>query len=165
MTSRYACTCKFAEDDKGDQVKTMRLRLVLRGFMDWAAFDAEIFSGAARRSSQRLLASEAACHSDWILASPDIDKASPKGRTPEELAAATGEEGTACFMLPPGSALVPRTLPGFSSIDESKRCLQCLKPGTGAKDAPRAFPLELRTTAQNTGLVGTSFGPEVRVRK
>eukprot|EP00959_Pyramimonas_sp_CCMP1952_P096891 2025249-Pyramimonas_sp.AAC.1 len=61
----------------------------------------------------------------------DIDKALLKGLTYEELAHATGEETRmVCFALPPGSAQVLRTLPGFSSYDESRRCLRCLKPGT-----------------------------------
>eukprot|EP00959_Pyramimonas_sp_CCMP1952_P163572 3419771-Pyramimonas_sp.AAC.1 len=60
--------------------------------MDTEAFDVETFSGTARRQSQGLLASEAACHPEWILASLDIDKAFLKGLTHEELAHATGEE-------------------------------------------------------------------------
>ena len=51
------------------------MRLVLRGFMDWEAFSIDTFSGTAKRQSQRILASEAACHPDWILASMDVDKA------------------------------------------------------------------------------------------
>eukprot|EP00959_Pyramimonas_sp_CCMP1952_P014365 304247-Pyramimonas_sp.AAC.1 len=60
--------------------------------MDTEAFDVETFSGTARRRSQRLLACEAACHPEWILASMDTDKAFLKGLTYEELAHATGEE-------------------------------------------------------------------------
>eukprot|EP00959_Pyramimonas_sp_CCMP1952_P010372 217320-Pyramimonas_sp.AAC.1 len=88
-----------------EHVKTIRLRLALRGFMDTEAFDVETFSGTARRQSQRLLASEAACHPEWILASMDMDKAFLKGLTYEELAHATGEGARmVCFALPPGSA-------------------------------------------------------------
>eukprot|EP00959_Pyramimonas_sp_CCMP1952_P423575 8872894-Pyramimonas_sp.AAC.1 len=61
----------------------------------------------------------------------DIDKAFLKGLTFEELAHATGEETrTVCFAIPPGSAQVLRTLPGFSSCGGSRHCLRCLKPGT-----------------------------------
>eukprot|EP00959_Pyramimonas_sp_CCMP1952_P457870 9475675-Pyramimonas_sp.AAC.1 len=64
--------------------------------MDTEAFDVETFS---------LLASEAACHPEWILASMDIDKAFLKGLTYEELAYATGEETRMVYCtLPPGSA-------------------------------------------------------------
>eukprot|EP00959_Pyramimonas_sp_CCMP1952_P297613 6225995-Pyramimonas_sp.AAC.1 len=112
--------------------------------MDTEASDVETFSGTARRQSQRLLASEAACHPEWILSSKGIDKAFLKGLTYEELDHATGEETRmVCFTLPPGCAQVLRTLPGFSSYDESRRCLRRLKPGTGTKDAPRAFSLKL----------------------
>eukprot|EP00959_Pyramimonas_sp_CCMP1952_P042972 899239-Pyramimonas_sp.AAC.1 len=104
--------------------RTIRLRLVLRGFLDLEAFDVETFSGAARRSSQRLLASTAACRMQWVLASLDIDMAFLKGLTNEGLAEATGtKERVVCFTLPPGSATALRALPGFENYDESKHCL------------------------------------------
>eukprot|EP00959_Pyramimonas_sp_CCMP1952_P172067 3595328-Pyramimonas_sp.AAC.1 len=65
-----------------------------------------------------------------------------------------------CFALPPGSAQVLRALPGFSSYDESRHCLGCLQPGTGTKDAPRAFSLKLRTTTRAMGLTPTSYDSE-----
>eukprot|EP00959_Pyramimonas_sp_CCMP1952_P196363 4105492-Pyramimonas_sp.AAC.1 len=72
-----------------------------------------------------------------------------KGLTCQELAEATGEhERVTRFTLPPGSATALRTLPGFEHYDESKHCLQCLKPRTGAKDAPLAFSLKLRRAAR-----------------
>eukprot|EP00959_Pyramimonas_sp_CCMP1952_P079999 1672246-Pyramimonas_sp.AAC.1 len=143
MTSRYAYKWKFVKVGT-ENVKTIRIRLILRGFMDTEVFDVETFSGIARRQSQRLLASEAACHPEWILASMGIDKAFLKGLKYEELAHATGEETRmVCFTLPPGSAQVLRTLPAFSSHGESRRCLRCLQPGTSTKDAPRAFSLKL----------------------
>ena len=115
------------------------MRLVLRGFQDTEAFTVETFAGTARRSSQRILASEAACHADYQIASLDVDKAFLKGFTYKELAQATGErERIVCFTLPPGSARLLRTFKGFEQFDESRHCLQCTKPGTGTKDAPRA---------------------------
>eukprot|EP00959_Pyramimonas_sp_CCMP1952_P299466 6263453-Pyramimonas_sp.AAC.1 len=81
-----------------------------------------------------------------------------KGLTHRELAGATGEkERVACFTLPPGSATALRTLPGFQDFDESKHCLQCWKPGTGTKGAPRAFSLKLRRTTRGFGLRPTSY--------
>eukprot|EP00959_Pyramimonas_sp_CCMP1952_P039783 832038-Pyramimonas_sp.AAC.1 len=72
-----------------------------------------------------------------------------KGLTEQEHAEATGEkERVPCFTLPPGSATVLRAPLGFEHCDESKHCLQCLKPGTGAIDAPRAFSLKLRRTTR-----------------
>ena len=149
------------QDEKGNHVKTVRLRLVPRGFMEWAVFDVETFSGTARGSSQSLLGGEAACHPDWALARIDIDKAALKGPTCKELADATGEKGEDNgFYITPGSASALRSLPGCARFEGSKRCHQCLKPGTGTKDAPRAFSLKLRTTTQNIGLVCTQFGRE-----
>ena len=91
----------------------------------------------------------------------DIDKAYLKGLTYSELAAATGEkERMACVALPPGSASVPRSLLGFESCDEARRCLQRLKPGAGSKDAPRAFSLKLRTITRGIGLQPASYDEE-----
>ena len=116
--------------------------------------------------SRRILASEAACNKHWCIASLDVDKALLKGLTYRELADATGEqERTVCFTLPPGSAAVLRTLPGFEDYDESKHCLRCLKSGTGTKDAPRAFSLKLKRTTENIGLVSTSYDPEFEMTK
>eukprot|EP00959_Pyramimonas_sp_CCMP1952_P442761 9269026-Pyramimonas_sp.AAC.1 len=75
----------------------------------------------------------------------------------QELAEATSEkERVACFTLPPGSASVLRPLPGCEHHDESKHCLQRLRPGTGTKDAPRAFSLKLRKITRGFGLTPTS---------
>eukprot|EP00959_Pyramimonas_sp_CCMP1952_P119857 2506051-Pyramimonas_sp.AAC.1 len=57
MTSRCVYKWKFVKNEKGEMERTIRLRLVLRGSMD---LNVETFSGMARRSSQRLLASAAA---------------------------------------------------------------------------------------------------------
>ena len=80
MTSRYVAKWKYVIED-GVRKKIIRMRLVLRGFMDWEAFSIDTFSGTAKRQSQRMLASEAACHSDWILASMGVDKAFLNGFT------------------------------------------------------------------------------------
>eukprot|EP00959_Pyramimonas_sp_CCMP1952_P444903 9315980-Pyramimonas_sp.AAC.1 len=55
MTSRYLYKWKFVKVGT-ENVKTIRLRFVLRGFMDTEAFDVETCSGTARRQSQGLLA-------------------------------------------------------------------------------------------------------------
>ena len=72
--------------------KIIRMRIVLRGFQDSEAFSLHTFSGTAKRTSQRTLASEAACDPNWIIASLDIDKAFLKGFSYEELAKATREK-------------------------------------------------------------------------
>eukprot|EP00959_Pyramimonas_sp_CCMP1952_P190336 3981132-Pyramimonas_sp.AAC.1 len=78
-----------------------------------------------------------------------------KGLTYRERAEATGR--VACFTLLPGSATALRTLPGFERYDESKHCLQCLKPGTGAEDAPRASPSKPGRTTRGFGRRPTSY--------
>eukprot|EP00959_Pyramimonas_sp_CCMP1952_P237257 4958819-Pyramimonas_sp.AAC.1 len=72
--------------------RTIRLRLVLRDFMDFEAFDVEAFSGTARRSSRRLLASTAACKKQRVIVSLDSNMAVLKGLTYQKLAEATGEK-------------------------------------------------------------------------
>eukprot|EP00959_Pyramimonas_sp_CCMP1952_P431165 9030221-Pyramimonas_sp.AAC.1 len=147
MTSRYVRTWKFVTNEKGEMERTIRLRLVPRGFMDIEAFDVETVTGTARRPSQRLLASTAACKKQEL--------------TYQKLAETTGEKERAVrFTLPPGSATVLRTLPGFEHYDGSKHCLQCLKPVTGTNDAPRAFSLKLRRITRGFGLRPTSYDEE-----
>ena len=65
--------------------------------------------------------------------------------------------------MPPGSAAIIRQFPRHDDFDEAIHCLRCVKPGTGTKDAPRAFSLKLRKTTTNSGLKGTSFEPEFEV--
>ena len=99
-------------NENGETGRAIRLRLVLRGFMEVEAFDVEAFSGAAHRANQKLLGSAAVRKKKWILASLDIDKACLKGLAYKELAAATGEqERLPCFAPPPASAAVVRQLP------------------------------------------------------
>eukprot|EP00959_Pyramimonas_sp_CCMP1952_P430893 9024277-Pyramimonas_sp.AAC.1 len=86
--------------------------------VDLEAFDVETCSGTARRSSQRLLASAAACKKQWVIASLDISMAFLKELAYQELAEAIGEkERVACCTPPPGSATVLRALPGFERYD------------------------------------------------
>eukprot|EP00959_Pyramimonas_sp_CCMP1952_P380631 7974685-Pyramimonas_sp.AAC.1 len=125
--------------------------------MDLEAFDVETVSGTARRSSQRLLAISAACKKQWVIASLDINMAFLEGLTYQELAEATG---VVYCILPPGSATVLRTLPGFAHYDESKRCLEYLKPGTGTKNTPHIFSLKHRRTTRGFGLRPTSYDEE-----
>ena len=110
MTSRYVAEWKFVKNPKtGKMDRIIRMRLVLRGFMDTEAFSVDTFAGTAKRTSQRILASQAACHPEFLTASLDIDKAFLKGYSYKELAAATGEkERVVCFKLPPGSAALLR---------------------------------------------------------
>ena len=103
---------------------------------------------------------------NYILASLDIDKAFLEAFTHQELAQANREQHcTVCFKLPPGSAAVLRTILGFEHYDETIHCLQCVKPGTGTKDAPRALSLKLRKTTKVIGLRSTSFGPEFKIKQ
>jgi len=166
MTSRYVAKWKFVKQDDGSMKRIIRMRLVLRGFQDTEAFDLDTFAGTAKRQSQRILMSQAACNPRWIIASLDIDKAFLQGLTYKELAEATGEkERLVCFKLPPGSADHLRKFRGFEHFDESIHCLECIKPGTGTKDAPRAFSLKLRQLTKGTGLMPTIYDPEFEMKK
>lgn len=136
-----------------------------RSFIDLEAFSLDTFSGTAKRTSQGLLASEATRHPEWIQASLDIDEAFLKGYTYAELATATGEkERAVCFKFPPGSAELLRTIPGFEQYDELEYSQQCIKPGIGTKDAPRAFSLQLRKTTTRIDLQPTSFDTEFEIK-
>ena len=57
-----------------------------------------------------------------------------------------------------------RSIPGFEKFDEAIHCLKCTKPGTGTKDAPRAFSLKLKNVTKNHGLKETSFDKEFEIQ-
>ena len=125
MTSRYVAKWKHVCNN-GAWTWVIRMRLVLRGFMDIEALGLDTFAGTARRQSQRILASEAACQPEWIVASLDIEKAFLKGFTYKELAEATGEkERVVCCNLRPGSATLLRKIKGFEDFDEAIHVLRC----------------------------------------
>ena len=99
------------------------------------------------------------------MASLDIDKAFLKGFTYKELAAATGEhERKVRFKLPPGNATLLMKFRGFEHYDEATHCLQCIKPGIGTKDAPRAFSLKLRKATKCIGFKST-YDLEFEIKK
>eukprot|EP00959_Pyramimonas_sp_CCMP1952_P359341 7524248-Pyramimonas_sp.AAC.1 len=86
--------------------------------MDVEAFGADTFSGAARRASERLLASAVSCKESWVLSFMGTGKAFLKGLTYRESAEM---ERMVCFALPPGSSPAQRALLGVASHDESQR--------------------------------------------
>eukprot|EP00959_Pyramimonas_sp_CCMP1952_P073849 1543515-Pyramimonas_sp.AAC.1 len=49
MNSTYVHTSKFVKNEKGVMERTIRLRVVFRGFMYLEAFDVQTCSGTARR--------------------------------------------------------------------------------------------------------------------
>eukprot|EP00959_Pyramimonas_sp_CCMP1952_P417417 8745455-Pyramimonas_sp.AAC.1 len=73
MISRYVHKRKSMKNGKGEMKRAIRLRSVFRGTMDFEAFDAETFSATARRPSQKLLASTAACKKQWVIGPLDIN--------------------------------------------------------------------------------------------
>eukprot|EP00959_Pyramimonas_sp_CCMP1952_P058073 1212314-Pyramimonas_sp.AAC.1 len=102
MTSRCVHAWKFVKSEKGEMERAIGSRSVLRGNVGLEAFDVETFSGTARRSSQRLLASAAARRKQRAIASVGINAASLKELAYQGLAEATGEkQRVACFALPP----------------------------------------------------------------
>ena len=66
------------------------MRMTLRGFKDWDALVLETYGGTAKRLSQKLVASEAACPG-WAMAAIDIWKAFLQGISYHEFAEQTGE--------------------------------------------------------------------------
>ena len=63
-------------------------------------------------------------------------------------------------------AAMLRKIPGFEKYDENVHCLECIKPGTGSKDAPRAFSIKLARVTRDVklGLVPTTYDPELEVK-
>ena len=111
--------------------------MTLRGFKDWDALVLETYSGTAKRSSQKLVASEAAARG-WAMAAIDIRKAFLKGISYDKLAEMTGEPRREVnFELDEAAVGVLKTIKGFEDFDWRYEVLPCIRPGTGCKDAPR----------------------------
>ena len=166
MTSKFVAKWKWVEKD-GKRIRIIRMRLAVRGFQDNEAEDLITYSATGSRTSQKIINSECACRPGWVLVSVDIDKAFLQGMTYEEIHELTGEGvRNVHFSLPPGADEQLRKLPGFEGFDSRYECLKCDKPGTGTKDAPRAFSLKLASVTQgpNVGMKPTFFDREFEVQ-
>ena len=141
--------------------------MALRGFRDMDSESLQTFAGTAKQASQRLLSSEAACHPDWVHVAVDVEKAFLQGMTYAEMHQEVGEAPREVnFTLPPGTAAILRQVPGYEDFDETKECLHCIKPGTGCKDAPRAFSMKLArvTRSAECDLKPTTWDPELELK-
>ena len=65
MVSRCVNAWKVKTLDNGEQSRSIRMRMAMRGFKDGEAATLETYSGTATLLSQKLLRSEVACHHDW----------------------------------------------------------------------------------------------------
>ncbi|CAE7203568.1 RE1 [Symbiodinium sp. CCMP2592] len=144
-------------------VRTIRARLCLRGFKESGADDQSNFATTASRFSQRLLVSECVLRG-WVIASSDVPKAFLQGVSYDELAEATDRprrdvsfelsgEGLACLKM----------LPEFATFNPRTEALHCLKPGTGCRDAPRAFSMKLRQVTEKFGFKSSSVDSELEL--
>eukprot|EP00438_Fugacium_kawagutii_P035880 Skav204682 [mRNA] locus=scaffold1284:96116:106049:- [translate_table: standard] len=167
IDSRFVAKWKVTDPSKPYESRIIRMRMALRGFKEWCADALDTYAGTGSKISQRLLLSETACHPEWSFLSLDINKAFLQGVSYDELSKVTGqEERVVHFTLPPGSAQILRLIPGYEQYDERYHVLKCLKPGTGCKDAPRAFSLKLAsvTRSEQVGLKPLSADPECEVK-
>ena len=127
----------------------------------------QTFAGTAKQASERLLSSEAACRPKWVYVAVDVEKAFLQGMTYEEMHQEVGEAPREVnFTLPPGSAAILRQVPGYEDFDETRECLHCIKPGTGCKDAPRAFSMKLArvTRSPECNAKPTTWDPELELK-
>ena len=139
----------------------IRARLCIRGFKDTGADDDVNTSPTATRLSQRLLVSETVVRG-WILGSTDIPKAFLQGVTYAELAQETGRpERQVSFELCGQPVFCLRQLPGFENFNPANEVLRCTKPGTGCRDAPRAWSMKLRKATAKYGLKSTLMDSEL----
>ncbi len=96
-----------------------------------------------------------------------MNKAFPKGLTYNELAELTCEpRRQVAFTLPKGAATQLRQIPGFEDLEENHKILECVKPGTGRADAPRAFSLKLAQVTPSTelALAPTTFDGQLETQ-
>ena len=146
-------------------VRIIRMRLTLRGFKDMDANEIPTYAGTSSRLSQKLLVSEAV-NNGWPIVALDVSKAFLKGISYEELASKTGEpERDVNFELDSDAVAILRTLPGYEDFDPRVEVLHCDKPGTGCKDAPRAWSIQLtKATNEDFGLKSTTYDEQLVVR-
>eukprot|EP00959_Pyramimonas_sp_CCMP1952_P145686 3049884-Pyramimonas_sp.AAC.1 len=155
MTSRYASTWNLVKNEKGEIGRAIVLLWALRGVMHFEALDVETFPGTARRSSQRLLASAAACKKQWIIASLDISVAFLIGFTFQGLAEATGDkERVACFALPPGPASALGSLSGLDGSSGRPREFG-LKPTSCDEEFETSSDLRTAKHVDDINMAGT----------
>ncbi|CAE7210155.1 unnamed protein product [Symbiodinium sp. CCMP2456] len=167
MDSRFVAKWKKTEDENNQPKRIVRMRLALRGFKDIQADELEAFAATASRQSQRILCSELACRPHWKFVSLDVNKAFLQGMTYKEIHDLTGEaEREVHFTLPPEAAVHLRKLEGYHDFDERREVLKCVKPGTGCKDAPRAFSLKLAkcTRSPKVQLKPSMFDSELELK-
>lgn len=167
IDSRFVAKWKVKDPSKPYESRIIRMRMALRGFKEWCADSLDNHAATGSRASQKLLLSEAACHPEWSFLSIDINKAFLQGITYKEMSEATGqEERVVHFTVPPNSAHILRLIPGYVNYDERTHVLKCLKPGTGCKDAPKAFSMKLArvTRSIDVGLTPLAADSECEVK-
>ena len=146
-----------------DGKRTIRARLTLRGFKEFGADNQSNFAATATKWSQRLIVSECVLRS-WCLASTDISKAFLQGVSYSEIAAETGQpERDVNFDVCSRTVPLVQKLPGFHDWNPIEEVLHCLKPGTGCRDAPRAFSMQFRKATKAFGLVSSLIDSELEL--
>ena len=148
-----------------EKTRIIRMRMTLRGFKDQEADGLITFAGTSTRNSQRLVVSEAAIRG-WPVTTLDVKKAFLKGISYDELARITGEPRREVnFELDAESVAVLKTIKGYEDFNPSLEVLHMLKPGTGCKDAPRCFSMQLsKATDETFGAKPTTYDPQLIVR-
>ena len=164
---RWVARWKYRKDpkDSSKQIRTIRMRLTLRGFKDTEAEDLVTFAGTSSRLSQRIVVSEAVMRG-WPLATVDVKQAFLKGITYDELARTTQEPAREVnFELPRDAVAVLRQCRGYENFDPTTEVLHMTRPGTGCKDAPRCFAIKLsQATNSKFGAKPTTHDPQLIVR-
>ena len=154
-----------SKTDPTKKVRIIRMRLTLRGFKDIDADLITTYAGTSSRLSQRVIVSEAACRG-WTITAMDVKKAFLKGVTYKELSEATDEdEREVNFELSPDAVQILKQCPGYEDFDPTLEVLHMVKPGTGCKDAPRCWSIQLtRITNGRFKAVGTLYDDEFIAR-
>eukprot|EP00971_Amphidinium_carterae_P039991 785004-Amphidinium_carterae.4 len=158
---RWVVRWKYKLGTDGIRRRGLRARLTVRGFKDMSPSN-DVFSATASRLAQRIVVSESMMHDDWQLAGVDIRKAFLQGVTYAELAKETSSPMKEVnFEVPPGTVGILRTIEGYHDYDPKLEVLGLLKPGTGLRDAPRAFQVKLRQSTARFGWISSIVDPEL----
>jgi len=145
-------------------VKLIQARLTARGYKDRQSVNMETFSATTSRWGQKLLL-VVVMQMGWTLVSMDVSQAFLRGVTFQDLSEETGKDLRSVQLdLPPGSAVLIRTLKGFEDFNPALECLDLIKPGYGLKDAPRLWNLALTKALNEFGLFPLQSDPQLFVK-
>ena len=132
---------RWKPDSTNPRGKTVKARLVVRGFKDTQGGSLDTFASTATRWAQRIILS-VAVQNDWHIRCLDVAQAFLQGIDFKTLAARTGEPLRRVCFTPPSDSWQILSKLGYN-CNPAAHVFELLKGVFGLKDAPRMWRLRL----------------------